>query len=78
MRRTLDPYIVDGIPRPELDRRWVPVSTMALYEGVSACTVYERMLAGLYPAAGIRRVGKRDTHYCPALCIAAPAAGIAS
>lgn len=65
----MPPIEVDGLLRPDLDARWVPVSTMALYESVSTATVYTRMLDGFYPEAGVRAFGN-DRRYLPKVCFA--------
>jgi len=66
----MDPLVVDGVLRPDLDRRWVPRATLARYLGVTGETVYQRHLRGEFPPAAIKLFGSR-TWYCPALCVAA-------
>ena len=54
------PLVVDGVMRPDLDRRHVPAATMAAYLGLSRTTLWRRTLDGFYEA-GVKTVGTR--HY---------------
>jgi hypothetical protein len=72
----MDPLVVDGVMRPDLDQRWVPRATMARYLNVSGETVYQRHLRGEFPADGIKRFGSR-AWYWPALCVPAHPAAVA-
>ncbi len=71
-RRTKQPIVRDGIPAPHLDHRWVPSSTMAVYEDCHPMTVYRRALAGHYPATGLHKFGS-EIRYRPSVCLPLPA-----
>lgn len=77
MTPRVEPVVVDGVLRPELDRRWVPRATIARYLSVNPDTVYQRTLRGEFPPAAIKRFGSR-AWYCPALCVPAVATEVAS
>lgn len=62
----------DGFLRPDMDHREVPCSVMAEYLGIHPTTLRDRLLAGHYPAAGIRRRG-RITYWKPRVICAAGA-----
>ena len=65
----MPPVVVDGVMRPDLDRRWVPRGTLAEYLNVNPDTVYQRTLRGEFPPFALKKFGSR-TWYCPALCVA--------
>lgn len=48
-----------GSLAPELDLRWVPLSTMAEYVGVSAETLWRWRVAGQVPENCTRAFGRR-------------------
>ncbi len=52
-------------PDPSADLRWVSVSLMAEYTGLSRWTLWSRLVAGDVPAGCTKRFG-RTTRWCPA------------
>lgn len=59
----------DGVMRPDLDFREVPLAVMAQYLGVNKSTLWRRTLSGFY-AKGVRRVGSVH-YYQPRLLVGA-------
>lgn len=69
MRNRMQPVVVDGVLRPDLDHRWVTGSVLAQYLGVHRTTVYHWTLDGHFPPAAMRQFGG-DTRYRPSGCVA--------
>lgn len=56
----MQPIEKDGLLRPDLDFRDVPLAVMARYLGIDPSTLARRTISGFY-AKGVRKVG--SVHY---------------